>query len=154
MARDGRSTAYRTASGSERTLSGPNRKTGTGFAILKCAFHFGIVPVPALPSVGTCKVVFAGAGQLLRQSGLSRVTEARPVRERSIVGMRFRLPGAAVRRDGLLLRAAAAVSPMYEGQEREVRRLLATMPQHDLDAVVRSFETLHAARADTEALHS
>jgi hypothetical protein len=39
---------------------------------------------------------------------------------------------------------------MYEGVERETRRLLATLPQSDLEAVVRFFTTLGAARIDSE----
>jgi len=39
------------------------------------------------------------------------------------------------------------VAGMYEGVESETRRLLATLPQSDLEAVVRFFETLGAARA-------
>src|SRR5580704_4217115 len=46
------------------------------------------------------------------------------------------------------------VAAMYEGVENETRRLLATLPQSDLEAVVRFFETLHEARRDSnEALH-
>jgi DNA-binding MarR family transcriptional regulator len=41
------------------------------------------------------------------------------------------------------------IASMFEGVERETRRLLATLPQDDLEAVVRFFETLHAARADS-----
>jgi MarR family transcriptional regulator, organic hydroperoxide resistance regulator len=37
---------------------------------------------------------------------------------------------------------------LYEGVERETRRLLATLPERDLEAVVRFFETLHEARVD------
>jgi len=40
---------------------------------------------------------------------------------------------------------------MYEGVESETRRLLATLPQSDLEAVVRFFETLGAVRTDREA---
>jgi DNA-binding MarR family transcriptional regulator len=46
------------------------------------------------------------------------------------------------------------VAAMYEGVENETRRLLATLPEGDLEAVVRFFETLHEARRDSnEALH-
>jgi DNA-binding MarR family transcriptional regulator len=38
------------------------------------------------------------------------------------------------------------VGAMYEEVERETRRLLATLPERDLDAVIRFFETLRAAR--------
>jgi MarR family transcriptional regulator, organic hydroperoxide resistance regulator len=43
------------------------------------------------------------------------------------------------------------VAAMYEGVEKETRGLLALLPQEDLEAVVRFFETLHAVRADREA---
>ena len=42
------------------------------------------------------------------------------------------------------------VAAMYEGVEKETRLLLATLPQSDLEAVVRFFETLHAARNERE----
>jgi DNA-binding MarR family transcriptional regulator len=42
------------------------------------------------------------------------------------------------------------IAAMYEGIEKETRRLLATLPQTDLEAVVRFFETLEAARLDSE----
>jgi DNA-binding MarR family transcriptional regulator len=38
----------------------------------------------------------------------------------------------------------------YEGVESETRRLLATLPERDLEAVVRFFETLAGARQDSE----
>jgi DNA-binding MarR family transcriptional regulator len=44
------------------------------------------------------------------------------------------------------------VAAMYEGVERETRRLLATLPQGDLEAVVRFFEKLGAARTDSHVL--
>jgi DNA-binding MarR family transcriptional regulator len=37
---------------------------------------------------------------------------------------------------------------IYGGVESETRRLLATLPSDDLEAVIRFFETLRAARAD------
>jgi DNA-binding MarR family transcriptional regulator len=42
------------------------------------------------------------------------------------------------------------IAAMYEGVEKETRRLLATLPQSDLEAVVRFFETLQAVRMDNE----
>jgi MarR family transcriptional regulator, organic hydroperoxide resistance regulator len=42
------------------------------------------------------------------------------------------------------------IAAMYEGVEKETRRLLAMLPQSDLEAVVRFFETLAAARIDNE----
>jgi DNA-binding MarR family transcriptional regulator len=44
------------------------------------------------------------------------------------------------------------IAAMYEGVENETRRLLATLPQSDLEAVVRFFETLHAVRTEGEEL--
>jgi len=44
------------------------------------------------------------------------------------------------------------LAAMYKGVESETRRLLATLPQHDLDAVIRFFETLRAARMESKAL--
>jgi DNA-binding MarR family transcriptional regulator len=44
------------------------------------------------------------------------------------------------------------LTAMYEGVESETRRLLATLPQSDLEAAVRFFEVLHAARTDRDAL--
>ncbi len=37
---------------------------------------------------------------------------------------------------------------LYEGVEAETRRLLATLPERDLEAVVRFFEAMRAVRAD------
>src|SRR5271156_2001141 len=44
------------------------------------------------------------------------------------------------------------IAAMYEGVESETRRLLATLPQSDLEAVVRFFETLQAVRTERENL--
>jgi hypothetical protein len=41
---------------------------------------------------------------------------------------------------------------MYEGVERETRRLLATLPQSDLEAVIRFFDALGVARTDSGAV--
>jgi hypothetical protein len=41
------------------------------------------------------------------------------------------------------------ITGLYEGVECETRRLLATLPQRDLEAVARFFETLDGARAGT-----
>jgi MarR family transcriptional regulator, organic hydroperoxide resistance regulator len=38
------------------------------------------------------------------------------------------------------------LAALYEGVEKDTRRLLATLPESDLEAVVRFFETLHQAR--------
>ena len=40
------------------------------------------------------------------------------------------------------------IASMYKGVEAETRRLLATLPERDLEAVVRFFEAFQAARAD------
>jgi DNA-binding MarR family transcriptional regulator len=42
------------------------------------------------------------------------------------------------------------ITAMYEGVEKETRQLLATLPQSDLETVVRFFETLQGARLDSE----
>jgi DNA-binding MarR family transcriptional regulator len=39
---------------------------------------------------------------------------------------------------------------MYEGIEKETRRLLETVPPHDLEAVIRFFETMQSARMHTQ----
>lgn len=41
------------------------------------------------------------------------------------------------------------ITGLHEGVECETRRLLATLPQRDLEAVARFFETLDGARAGT-----
>jgi MarR family transcriptional regulator, organic hydroperoxide resistance regulator len=43
------------------------------------------------------------------------------------------------------------ITAMYEGVEKETRRLLAMLPSGDLEAVVRFFETLSAVRVDSES---
>jgi DNA-binding MarR family transcriptional regulator len=40
------------------------------------------------------------------------------------------------------------LTAMYESVESETRKLLETMPQSDLDAVLRFFELLHSVQAD------
>src|SRR3984885_10611127 len=42
------------------------------------------------------------------------------------------------------------LASMYEGVESETRRLLATLPQADLEAVVRFFEAMHSVRTENE----
>jgi DNA-binding MarR family transcriptional regulator len=65
-----------------------------------------------------------------------------------------REPNPADRRS-LIIRILPAklrkIAGMYESIESETRRLLATLPERDLEAVVRFFETLSAARRDGEA---
>jgi len=92
-------------------------------------------------------------GRLATWTGLSTggVTVALDRLEKA--GYVRREPNPADRRSLLItliptrLRKIAA---MYEGVENETRRLLALLPQSDLEAVVRFFETLHAARTDSD----
>jgi DNA-binding MarR family transcriptional regulator len=64
-----------------------------------------------------------------------------------------REPNPADRRS-LLIKIVPAklrkLAGMYEGIESETRRLLATLPERDLEAVVRFFETLAAAGTNSE----
>jgi MarR family transcriptional regulator, organic hydroperoxide resistance regulator len=65
-----------------------------------------------------------------------------------------REPNPADRRSLLITLVPARLrklAAMYEGVENETRRLLAMLPQSDLEAVVRFFEKLHAVRADRDA---
>ena len=60
-----------------------------------------------------------------------------------------RAPNPADRRSLLVRLVPSAVAKLarhYEGAEAETRRLLATLPQRDLEVVVRFFETMAAAR--------
>jgi MarR family transcriptional regulator, organic hydroperoxide resistance regulator len=60
-----------------------------------------------------------------------------------------REPNPADRRSLLITLVPASLvklAGLYEGIERDTRRLLATLPQRDLEAVIRFFETLGAAR--------
>jgi len=60
-----------------------------------------------------------------------------------------REPNPADRRSLLVKLIPSAVAKLarhYEGIEAETRRLLATLPQRDLDAVIRFFETMGADR--------
>jgi DNA-binding MarR family transcriptional regulator len=41
---------------------------------------------------------------------------------------------------------------MYEGVERETRRVLSTLPENDLEAVIRFFTALGAVRADSHGI--
>ena len=62
-----------------------------------------------------------------------------------------REPNPADRRSLLITlvsRHVRRLTAMYEGVEKETRRLLATLPQQDLEAVVRFFQTLESARKD------
>ena len=64
-----------------------------------------------------------------------------------------REPNPADRRSLLITLIPARlrkVAAMYEGVENETRRLLAMLPEGDLEAVIRFFEKLHEVRADRE----
>jgi len=66
-----------------------------------------------------------------------------------------REPNPADRRSLLITLLPARlrkVAAMYEGVEKETRRLLATLPQSDLEAVVRFFATMEAVRRERENL--
>jgi MarR family transcriptional regulator, organic hydroperoxide resistance regulator len=66
-----------------------------------------------------------------------------------------RLPNPGDRRSLLITLLPVPMrrlATMYEGVEKETRRLLATLPAQDLEAVVRFFEALHASRADHEVV--
>jgi len=64
-----------------------------------------------------------------------------------------REPNPADRRS-LLIKLIPArlrkLAAMYEGVENETRRLLAMLPQSDLEGVVRFFEKLHEVRSDRD----
>ena len=65
-----------------------------------------------------------------------------------------REPNPADRRSLLVTLIPARMrklTTLNEGVESETRRLLATLPQTDLEAVVRFFEVLHDARTDRDA---
>jgi DNA-binding MarR family transcriptional regulator len=93
----------------------------------------------------------ATPGRLSASTGLSSggVTVALDRLERA--GYIRREPNPADRRS-LLVKIVPAklrkLAGMYEDVESETRRLLATLPERDLEAVVRFFETLAAARVD------
>jgi MarR family transcriptional regulator, organic hydroperoxide resistance regulator len=66
-----------------------------------------------------------------------------------------RAPNPSDRRSLLVTLVPArmrSLAGMYRGVERETRRMLATLPERDLAAVVRFFETLHVARTDRNAV--
>jgi DNA-binding MarR family transcriptional regulator len=63
-----------------------------------------------------------------------------------------REPNPADRRSLLATLVPARIrklAALYEGVESETRRLIGTLPPHDLEAVIRFFETMHAARVDS-----
>jgi DNA-binding MarR family transcriptional regulator len=92
-------------------------------------------------------------GRLATWTGLSTggVTVALDRLEKA--GYVRREPNPADRRSLLIALIPARlrkIAAMYEGVENETRRLLASLPQSDLEAVVRFFETLHAARTESD----
>lgn len=67
-----------------------------------------------------------------------------------------RQPNPADRRSllvALVPSSLGRLAGLYEGVERETRRLLATLPPRDLEAVIRFFETMGAARTGDGAPH-
>jgi DNA-binding MarR family transcriptional regulator len=95
----------------------------------------------------------ATPGKLAASTGLSSggVTVALDRLEKA--GYIRREPNPADRRSLLITIVPAKLrklAAMYEGVEHETRRLLATLPERDLGAVVRFFETLGKARVDAQ----
>jgi MarR family transcriptional regulator, organic hydroperoxide resistance regulator len=90
-------------------------------------------------------------GHLAKWTGLSSggVTVALDRLEKA--GYLRREPNPGDRRSLLITLIPARlrkVAAMYEGVENETRRLLATLPASDLEAVVRFFEAMHEVRRD------
>ena len=90
-------------------------------------------------------------GQLSKWTGLSSggVTVALDRLEKG--GYVRRAPNPEDRRSlhiSLIPGRLRKVAAMYEGVERETRRMLATLPQEDLEAVVRFFEAMRQIRAE------
>jgi len=93
----------------------------------------------------------ATPGKIAASTGLSSggVTVALDRLEKG--GYIRREPNPADRRSLLIALVPARLrrlGAMYEGIEQETRRLLATLPARDQEAVVRFFETMGQARAD------
>src|SRR6202167_6565268 len=93
-------------------------------------------------------------GRLSAWTGLSSggVTVALDRLEKA--GYLRREPNPADRRSLLITlmpQRLRKIAAMYEGIENETRRQLAKLPQSDLEAVVRFFESLHAVRRDRGA---
>lgn len=92
--------------------------------------------------------------QLAKWTGLSSggVTVALDRLEKA--GYIHRQPNPADRRSLLITLVPARMrklAEMYKGVEKETRRLLATLPPGDHEAIVRFFETLHTARTSANA---
>ncbi len=97
----------------------------------------------------------ATPGKLAASTGLSSggVTVALDRLEKA--GYIRREPNPADRRSllvNLVPTKLRKLAGMYEGIEHETRRLLATLPERDLQAVVRFFETMSRAREDAAPL--
>ena len=95
----------------------------------------------------------ATPGKLANSTGLSSggVTVALDRLEKA--GYIRREPNPADRRSlliNLVPTKLRKLAGMYEGIEHETRRLLATLPERDLQAVVRFFETMSGVRADAD----
>lgn len=95
----------------------------------------------------------ATPGKLAASTGLSSggVTVALDRLERA--GFIRREPNPADRRSLFIKLVPAKLRKLagrYEEVERETRRLLATLPERDLEAVVRFFETMAAVRQQRE----
>ena len=95
----------------------------------------------------------ATPGKLAASTGLSSggVTVALDRLEKA--GYIHREPNPADRRSLLISLVPAKLrklGSMYEGVEEQTRRLLATLPERDLLAVVRFFETMSGVRADAD----
>src|SRR6204780_4406136 len=89
--------------------------------------------------------------RLARWTGLSSggITVALDRLEKA--GYLRREPNPADRRSLLISLVPARLrklAAMYEGVENETRRLLAMLPESDLEAVIRFFEKLHEVRSD------
>jgi MarR family transcriptional regulator, organic hydroperoxide resistance regulator len=68
-----------------------------------------------------------------------------------------RKPNPTDRRSVLVTLVPASLvklAALYEGVENETRRLLATLPQSDLEATIRFFETMGAGRIDDDGRNS
>lgn len=91
----------------------------------------------------------ATPGRLAAWSGLSTGGVTVALDRLQKAGYIRREPNPADRRSLIVTLAPVRmrkVGAMYEEVESETRRLLATLPERDLDAVIRVFETLRNAR--------
>src|SRR5882757_4685680 len=96
----------------------------------------------------------ATPGRLATWTGLSTGGVTVALDRLQKAGYIRREPNPADRRSQIVTLAPVRmrkVAAMYEEVESETRRLLATLPERDLDAVIRFFETLREARVDGKA---